>query len=205
VMALAVAVRSGRVAVLFAILAVVVGYLLLTGGIVHIPSVLMERAGGFLIELGFADVRGAEITDANFSVLERLAHWQAALRMWTDRPWLGVGIGNYEAVYPQYALPLWPLALGHAHNYYLNIAAETGVLGLVAYLVLWTAALASLWRAAQRASGWWWAATLGTLGVIVHLSVHNLVDDLYVHAMYLHVAMLLGVIAVYEQNQRLDR
>ena len=72
--------------------------------------------------LGIADVRGREITDANFAVLERMAHWQSALTMWNEHPWLGVGIGNYEPLYAQYALPLWPLPLGHAHNYYLNVA-----------------------------------------------------------------------------------
>ena len=36
---------------------------------------------------------------------------------------------------------------------------------------------------------------LGVLGVIVHLSVHNFFDNLFVHAMYLHVAILLGLIA----------
>ena len=31
---------------------------------------------------GFEDVRGVGINDANYAVLERLAHWQAALEMW---------------------------------------------------------------------------------------------------------------------------
>jgi O-antigen ligase len=125
-----------------------------------------------------------------------MAHWQAALGMWTDHPWLGVGAGNYEAAYASYALPRWPAALGHAHNYYLNIAAEAGVLGLAVYLLLWLAALVGAWRAVRRYSGWSLAASLGILGVVIHLSVHNLFDNLFVHSMYLQLGVLLGLIPI---------
>jgi hypothetical protein len=41
---------------------------------------------------------------------------------------------------------------------------------------------------------------LGVLGVLVHLSVHNFVDNLYVHSMYLQVAMLLGLRLTQQSN-----
>jgi putative inorganic carbon (HCO3(-)) transporter len=194
VMALAVVVRSGRAVVLGVVFGVLlVGFVLLAGGGKLIPPAIAQRFSDFLPYVGVTDVRGVEITDANFAVLERMAHWQAALGMWTDHPWLGVGIGNYEVAYARYAFPLWPLPLGHAHNYYLNIAAEAGILGLAAYLFLWGAALVRSWLTTRRASGWYWGVALGVLGVLVHLSVHNLFDNLYVHSMYLQLAILLGI------------
>jgi putative inorganic carbon (HCO3(-)) transporter len=193
VMILAVVVRSGRAAVLGVVFAVLIAYLLIAGGISLIPPSIVQRFSDFMPYLGVADVRGVEITDANFAVLERMAHWQSALAMWTDHPWLGVGIGNYELAYSHYALPLWPDALGHAHNYYLNIAAEAGLLGLAAYLFLWGGALVVAWQAARRATGWSWGVALGVLGILVHLSVHNFFDNLYVHSIYLSVAILLGI------------
>jgi putative inorganic carbon (HCO3(-)) transporter len=202
VMAVAVVVRSGRGAVLGAVFGLLAAYVLLAGGLARVPPAITQRFGDFVPYLGVLDVRGMEITDANFAVLERVAHWQAAWRMWTDYPWLGVGIGNYEPAYSRYALPFWPQALGHAHNYYLNIAAETGVIGLLSYLLLWGAALVLAWRAVWRASGWYWGVSLGVLGVLVHLSVHNFFDSLFVHGMYLHVAILLGVIAAGWQKER---
>jgi len=192
-MFLAVVARSGRAAVLAVVFAVLIVYLFLAGGLALVPPSIAQRFSDFLPYVGVGDVRGVEITDANFAVLERMAHWQSALDMWRDRPWLGVGIGNYEPVYARYALPLWPYALGHAHNYYLNMAAEAGVLGLMAYLVLWGAALVGAWRAARRSSGWYWGIALGVLGVLVHLTVHSFFDNLYVHGMYLLVAILLGI------------
>jgi putative inorganic carbon (HCO3(-)) transporter len=189
----AAAARRGRVVLLGALFAFIVIYALSAGGLSLAPSSVVQRFADFLPYLGVADVRGVEVTDANFAVLERMAHWQSALEMWKDHPWLGVGIGNYEPVYAQYALPLWGLPLGHAHNYYLNVAAEAGFLGLTAYLFLWGAALLAIWRTTRRATGWHWGVALGVLGVLVHLSVHNFFDNLYVHGMYLHVAILLGI------------
>jgi len=194
-MVLAMILRSGRTAMLVAALALLLAYGVLAGGLSLVPSSLIQRIGDFAPYLGWVDVRGVEITDANFSVLERMAHWQAALGMWTDHPWLGVGIGNYEAVYPSYALPLWPLPLGHAHNYYLNIAAETGLLGLAVYLFLWGTALLQVWRATRQASGWALGIALAAFGMLIHLAFHNLFDNLFVHAMYLQVAILLGIVA----------
>ena len=195
-MIVAVAARSGRGAVLAITLLVILVYVLLAGGVAVLPPSIVARFADLGPQLGlggFAEVRGAEITDANFAVLERMAHWQSALAMWTDHPWLGVGIGNYEPAYARYALPLWPHALGHAHNYYLNVAAESGLLGLLAYLLLWSLALLAAWRAVRRANGWSFGLALGVLGVLVHLSVHNVFDNLYVHAMYLQVAILLAL------------
>jgi len=45
-----------------------------------------------------------------------------------------VGIGNYALAYPHYFVTIFTNPLGHAHNYYINIAAETGSIGLIAYL-----------------------------------------------------------------------
>jgi O-antigen ligase len=205
VMTLAVISRSGRAAVLILIFVFLVLYLLLAGGLDLVPPAIVQRFSDFVPYLNLVDVRGMEITDANFAVLERMAHWQSALAMWTDHPWLGVGVGNYEVAYTRYALPLWPLPLGHAHNYYLNIAAEAGIVGLLAYLLLGGAAWLFAWRAtnrASRASGWRWAIALGVLGVVTHLTVHSFFDNLFVHGMYLHLAILLAIVSISEWRSR---
>ena len=82
-------------------------------------------------------MRGVDINDANFAVIERLAHWQTALGMAREELWLGVSFGNYEAVYSICALVNWPLALGHAHNYYLNLLAKPVLSDCFAYIGLW--------------------------------------------------------------------
>lgn len=160
-----------------------------------LPASIANRLVGFVEYVQFTDVRGVAINDANFSVLERMAHWQAALSMWRERFWLGVGFGCYEAAYPAHRLINWPLALGHAHNYYLNLLAETGIVGLVAYLVLLGSLFVGLWRASRRTSGWTRGLALGLVGAWMHFSVHNFVDNILVNNVHLHVGVLLALSA----------
>jgi len=191
---------SRRATTLFALLCLLVAVVLLLGSVQALPQSVVQRFTGFLPYLHVFDVRGVKLTDANYAVMERLAHWQAAWGMFNDRPWLGVGIGNYEPVYPAYSLPGWMEPLGHAHNYYLNIAAEAGLIGLAAYLVLWGAALWQAWNVVRTTEGYWRGVAAGILGVLTHLSVHNIFDNLHVHNMYLHVAILLGLLFVIGQH-----
>jgi O-antigen ligase len=150
-------------------------------------------------------VRGAHITPLTFSTIERLAHWQAAVRMTESAPWLGVGFGNYAAAYPEFRLMVWENALGHAHNYYLNIFAEAGAIGLLVYVVFWVTVIATTWRAARHAglgtldSG----LCVGILGAWAHLTAHHVFDNLYVANMHLLIGAYLGFIIA--ASARVDR
>jgi len=194
----------------------------------YIPSSLTDRIADLPTYFGSGmwEVVQQQVTDSNFSIIERMAHWIAALRMWEMSPWLGVGPGNYAAVYPQVRLARWEDPLGHAHNIYLNVLAENGLIGICAYLVLWTGVVIWLVRKRRQIirSSWekvdpergqlpssaapllspsWNAALLiGVLGVVVHLSVHHLFDNLFVQGIYLHVALWLGAAAALARGGR---
>ena len=161
-----------------------------------LPVSVSSRLTDFTEYARFEDVRGAGINDANYAVIERLAHWQAALEMWRANFWTGVGFGDYEPAYEDYRLLNWPIALGHAHNYYLNVAAETGLIGLLAYVLLWGAVFWQTWRVTRWAEGWRRGLAVGLLGAWTHFSVHHLVDNLYVNNVHLHVGVMLGLAAV---------
>ena len=141
------------------------------------------------------DVRGAHIEEENFSLIERIAHWQAAVSMASANPWLGVGIGNWDAAYSEFQLINWPASLGHAHNIYLNMLAEIGFLGLIAYLSLWISVAINSWRAAVATTGWQRGLALGLLGVWTHLAVHQLVDNLFVNNLHFYIGTLFGLLA----------
>ncbi len=188
-------VQSRRAFVLSIIAAFVLTFAILLSSINIIPSVVAERFSGVADYFGVFDVRGVKVDDSNYAIVERMAHWESAAMMFAAHPVLGVGIGNYAAVYPAYALPNWSDPLGHAHNYYLNVAAEAGIVGLIAYLVLWASAFWQGWRAVRVTSGWQRGVAAGLLGMIVALSVHNGFDDLFVHGMAVQVGIGLGVAA----------
>jgi len=113
----------------------------------------------------------------------------------SDKPWTGVGLANYQSSYEQYRLLNWPMALGHAHNIYLNVAAETGLPGLAAYGLLWAVILGVTFGTIRRARGVERAIAIGLMGTWIHLSTHLLVDNLYVNNTHLLIGALLGLLA----------
>jgi len=46
----------------------------------------------------------------------------------------------------------------------------------------------------REVSGYWQGVALGILGVLAAFAVHSLFDNLYVHGMNMHLAILLGLI-----------
>jgi len=86
------------------------------------------------------------------------------------------------------------MALGHAHNYYLNLLAETGIIGLGAYLIAWLMIAILTLRALGRETGFRRGVALGILGTWAHLTAHNFFDKLYVNNMFLHLGVMLGLI-----------
>lgn len=171
-----------------------------------LPGSIAGRLTDFTEFTQTFDVRGVHISAQNYAVIDRLAHWQTAQEMARYHFWTGVGLGNYQAVYPGYALMNWPHSLGHAHNIYLNFLAETGIIGLAAYLALWVSIMWQTWRLTRQADVWRRSAAVGLLGTWTHLSVHHLVDNLYVANIHLHLGALLGVLSIlillYRENEK---
>lgn len=99
-----------------------------------LPSSLLNPIVKLLKLVGFVPISFSAPGADDYSVAERLAHWIAGVHMFQANPLTGVGIGNYPAAYPHYYITIFVNPLGHAHNYYINIAAETGILGLLAFL-----------------------------------------------------------------------
>ena len=188
--------RGGWTAALFGLLVAALAIAGVMGAFQALPPAIIQRFGDAFTASRIPDIATTEVTNANFAAIERLAHWKAAIDMWRDHLWLGVGFGNYPVVYPVYAIGRWINPLGHAHNSYLNVGAETGLVGFLAYGLFWLAAFGLGWMAVRRSSGFQRAVAAGAVGVLVHLSVHNLVDNLFVQGMYLHIAIVLGLLCI---------
>ncbi len=186
--------------VLLAVVGTAVGALWLSG---RLPASIVDRVSSATQELfAFDDVRGVDISPENYAVVERLAHWQAALNMIRARPLLGVGLGNYEVAYENYRLINWKFPLGHAHNSYLNVFAEAGMIGLISYAALWLSVVYFTWRARRHPSNFARMTVLGLLGTWTYLTVHSLTDNLYVNNLFLHIGVMLGILALLHKEAR---
>ena len=65
----------------------------------------------------------------------RVGIWVSTISMIADHPFTGSGWGAFQFVYPQYNYYLADtnIVIYHAHNLYLNTAAEIGIVGALAY------------------------------------------------------------------------
>ena len=167
-----------------------------------LPSAIASRFADVGSFFQVYDVRGVHVNDSNFAIVERLAHWQAAINMAEANPIFGVGLGNYEAAYDTYRLVKWQYALGHAHNVYLNILAETGAFGLAGYLILWGSIFAITIQVIHRASGVERAFAIGLLGTWTHLMTHLFLDNLYVNNVHLLIGVMLGLLCLLTTDRR---
>jgi O-antigen ligase len=69
----------------------------------------------------------ARLTDQLYAnrppAMLRVTQWQFALSMTQQRPWMGWGLRNFTPLY-QEQMHVW---LGHPHNLFLMLTAETGI------------------------------------------------------------------------------
>ena len=80
------------------------------------------------------------------SAMRRLEYWQASLEMVRDQP-LGVGFGNFEEVVKRYVPNL--AITRCAHNTYLEVLAELGLLGMLLLVWVFTVAMITVNWGAQ--------------------------------------------------------
>ena len=172
----------------------------LLGAFSVLPPVVAGRLNAIVDNVRIFDAAKETVTPENFAVVERMAHWQAAWRMWQAHPWLGIGPGNFNLAYPSYFVGRWSVSQGHAHNYYLHILAEAGPGGLLFYLLLIGAIFLQALRLRSRACGTVWAAVaLGGCGIMLAVASHNVFEDLHVLNLGIQLSGVWGLMVVAER------
>ena len=87
------------------------------------------------------------------SLVERYYLWDRAIQVIKARPWFGCGINTYGRNYPKFdTTKNWRVPGYYAHNGYLQIAAETGLVSLTLFLSLIFMGLKSGYSAFQQSS-----------------------------------------------------
>jgi O-antigen ligase len=104
---------------------------------------------------------------------DRGANAGYAAAMWKDFPVFGSGLGSFPAVFPKYSGPGTYYAYTHAHNDYLEFAAETGIvgivlLGLIVAMSVWAALRAQQLREDPVMRGVSFAALMGIVALMIH-------------------------------------
>ena len=119
-------------------------------------GIVVVGAGALLLDPVLADRLLSVFTRIDTSSEMRLAFWESTVAMILDHPFLGIGWGMYFMVYPDYDFYLQgaPVQIVHAHNMYLNYAAEIGVPGALSFLWFFFGSLVLAFRLPQRVPPW---------------------------------------------------
>lgn len=107
--------------------------------------------------------------------VDRWYMWQAALGMVKDRPFMGHGLNTFMENYLQYWVGGERMPR-YAHNCYLQMAAETGLIGLSAFLVMLIGIARQLWQGVRRLTEARRRVLLGYFGGLLAFAVHAGLD-----------------------------
>ncbi|MBI3977133.1 MAG: O-antigen ligase family protein [Chloroflexi bacterium] len=138
---------------------------------------------------------GAGVQDA--SIKGRITEMASAWYVFLDHPWLGVGPDNFGPYYLDYADAVGLRVRTReraAHDLYLGVAAETGLLGLSAFVGILVAAVWQLRQVRRRDPGvrtelslWAGAFTVALLGYLT--------AGLFLHLAFMRYFWLLLALA----------
>jgi O-antigen ligase len=100
-------------------------------GIVVVAVLVAVLAGSALLSDKFVQDKILGIAD-DPSTMSRVYMWQSSFDMARAYP-LGIGLGEFDRVYPVFRLPGAHPGLVRSHNAYLTLLVELGLLGLAVY------------------------------------------------------------------------
>lgn len=182
---------------------------LLLSPVVVVVLLLVPGVGSRLMTLqGLGDARSA-VGDA--SLVERVALQEVGLAIVTANPGLGVGAGNFDRVFDEFSSTSTVQPRGvdgayAAHNLYLELLSEGGVVGLTGWLVLYGGALLLSVRAflltppdgTSATSRIRWLALGAGAGLLGWA-----VASVFLHLTHFRVLMVpLALVAVLDQHAR---
>jgi putative inorganic carbon (HCO3(-)) transporter len=128
------------------------------------------------------------------------------LNMFRSDRLLGVGLGNFNVRYSEFNVsPTFLISQGHAHNYYIHVAAEAGLVGLTGYLLLLTALVLTGFHALRHTSGTssnplGRALVIACFGTITAVAIHNVFENLHVLSMGIQLSTAWALLTIVTQQ-----
>jgi O-antigen ligase len=122
--------------------------------------------------------QGAFTPVGTLNVAARVQVWTQAIDWIGSCPIIGCGLGTYRAQFGAPAAPrsVYDSGLPHAHNAFLQVAYDAGLVGLVAYLAVVGVAVHTASRTIRDGVGLPRATAIGALSALVGHHVYGLTD-----------------------------
>ena len=109
----------------------------------------------------------------------RLELARGALDLIADFPFTGGGLGAFAGLYSQYVMVIPHFLFNYSHNFYLDVALEQGLLGLLAFVVVILGSAWLLVKSIYLSPGTNNSHSISTavLASLLVVILHGLVDD----------------------------
>lgn len=129
----------------------------------------------------------------------RIRLWYTSINMIKDKPVWGIGLGNFSRLFDRYKVDGIYDTTCHPHNDFLNVAANSGILGLLAYLSIWAAFLystvKSVWK--KRSESFGRAVQMGGIVAVVAFLFAGLLQCYYTDAeVNMLIMFILGLTTI---------
>ena len=159
--------------------------------------------------LGPVADRMKTLSDPLLAGKARLEMWKGTVEMISERPALGWGPGTYQFAFPPYQSESTAgYLIDHAHNDYLELAAETGLAGLTAALCIMIVLFVSCLQRLNRAEYNYFqpvgiAALAGCFSFLVHAGTDF---NFYIpsNAIFFSVSAAIAVLSAHGAAGQLD-
>ena len=129
----------------------------------------------------------------------RVRLWQTSIKMIKAKPIWGVGLGNFGQLFDRYRVEGIYDTTCHPHNDFLNVAVNSGLLGLLAYLSIWAVFLHSSIKSVlkKKRNGFGYGMQMGGIVAIVAFLFAGLFQCYYTDAeVNMLIMFILGLATV---------
>jgi O-antigen ligase len=177
--------------------------------------VLAVQGTLLVILVNFTSVSALLTGQEEYSLSTRTEAWRIVFEIAKVNPITGLGFANYYWYTPLYAIMGYRVSF-NSHNNYLDLLAQTGILGLGAFL--WFAASIGIlgWKLVKQVpEGFHKAYIIGALGGLVGTLAAGMLGDWFLPFVYnvglvgfrssVFAWLFLGGLVVYEQLARQAR
>jgi len=163
------------------------------------PSLIRGRLNNF-----FSGFDTTSLSDPGS--MERKIFWQAGWKMFMTRPWLGLGLGTFMFNFKEFIAENYRYGPAYAHNCYLQMLSEIGVIGLLLFLVILILFFCNGIKIARnREKTFSWYILIGSMAAVLGYSVQMAVDTIFYSLdLGLLFWMLLGIGVAAMNNIKLE-
>lgn len=131
--------------------------------------------------------------EVSFWIRNEISH--ASLELINEYPLFGTGLGTFEEVFRKVQCSLYNTVIDHAHNDWIELWVETGLIGLLLVISSFLMILISSIKKWQRSEDSYRVGMgIGGIGALISLGLHSFTDfNMHIPANALTLAVVLAI------------